>query len=96
MSEHYGWRRGGDRDGAAVAEGYAVARRAHELGRAVRERRDGLGLSQAEVAARAGMTRSALSRLEAGGAGVPTIGVLERVARALDAELVVTLEAHVA
>jgi transcriptional regulator with XRE-family HTH domain len=52
----------------------------------VRARRLELGLSQAELAERAGMTQSAISRLEAGGT-VPTIGVLER----LSADLVVTL-----
>jgi transcriptional regulator with XRE-family HTH domain len=36
------------------------------------------------------MTQPALSRLEAAGS-VPTIPVLERIALALDAELVVTL-----
>jgi hypothetical protein len=36
------------------------------------------------------MTQPALSRLEAGGA-VPTIPVLERVAAALRAELIVTI-----
>lgn len=56
----------------------------------VRERRLALGLSQTEVAARAGMTQPALSRLEAGGT-VPTIPVLERIATALGAELIVTI-----
>jgi HTH-type transcriptional regulator / antitoxin HipB len=61
----------------------------------VRERRLALGLSQTEVAARAGMTQPALSRLEAGGV-VPTIPVLERIALALDTELVVTFAAPAA
>jgi ribosome-binding protein aMBF1 (putative translation factor) len=92
--QHRTWQRSRDPD--AVAEGYEAARRAFELGEAVRSRRKALGLSQTEVARRAGMTQSALSRLEAGGAGVPTIGVLERLAQALDAELVVTLQPHAA
>src|SRR6266581_194730 len=71
-------------------EGYDEARRAFLIGQAVRERRLALGLSQTEVAARAGMTQPALSRLEAGGA-VPTIPVLERIAAALGAELIVTI-----
>jgi HTH-type transcriptional regulator/antitoxin HipB len=71
-------------------EGYEEARRAFLIGQAVRERRLALGLSQTEVAARAGMTQPALSRLEAGGA-VPTIAVLSRIATALGAELVVTI-----
>ena len=46
-------------------EGYAEARRAFMIGQAVRERRLAMGLSQVELAARAGMTQPALSRLEA-------------------------------
>jgi HTH-type transcriptional regulator / antitoxin HipB len=53
------------------------------MGRAVRGRRLALGLSQVEVAARAGMSQPALSRLEAGGT-VRTIPVLERIAVALE------------
>ncbi len=78
------------RDSAEFREGYEDARRAFLIGQAVRERRLALGLSQTEVAARAGMTQPALSRLEAGGT-VPTIPVLERIAAALGAELIVTI-----
>jgi HTH-type transcriptional regulator / antitoxin HipB len=80
---------------AGYREGYDEARRAFLIGQAVRERRLDLGLSQTEVAARAGMTQPALSRLEAGGA-VPTIPVLDRIAIALGAELVVTIAPHAA
>ncbi len=83
------------RDTADYREGYDEARRAFLIGQAVRERRLALGLSQTEVAARAGMTQPALSRLEAGGA-VPTIPVLDRIAIALGAELVVTITPHAA
>ncbi|MGH3321850.1 MAG: helix-turn-helix domain-containing protein [Streptosporangiaceae bacterium] len=91
MSDHARWdiaRRG--RDSAEVRAGYEEARRAIAIGRAVRGRRLELGLSQVELAGRAGMTQSAMSRLEAG-AATPTIGVLERLAAALDADLVVAL-----
>ena len=71
-------------------QGYAEARRAFLIGQAVRERRLALGLSQTELATRAGMTQPALSRLEAGGA-VPTIPLLERISMALDAELIVDI-----
>jgi ribosome-binding protein aMBF1 (putative translation factor) len=70
--------------------GYAEARRAFLIGQAVRERRLALGLSQTELATRAGMTQPALSRLEAGGV-VPTIPLLERISMALDAELIVDI-----
>ena len=74
-------------------EGYAEARRAFLIGQAVRERRLALGLSQVELAARAGMTQPALSRLEAGGV-VPTIPLLERISAALDADLIVEIAPH--
>lgn len=47
------------RKSAEYHEGYAEARRAFLIGQAVRERRLALGLSQVEVAARAGMTQPA-------------------------------------
>src|SRR2546426_8216786 len=78
------------RDSPDYREGYAEAQRAYLIGQAVRERRLALGLSQVELASRAGMTQPALSRLEAGGT-VPTIPVLERIAAALGAELIVTI-----
>jgi ribosome-binding protein aMBF1 (putative translation factor) len=76
-------------------EGYAEARRAFLIGQAVRERRLALGLSQVELATRAGMTQPALSWLEAGGV-VPTIPLLERISAALDADLIVEIAAHTA
>src|SRR5262245_62985069 len=75
------------RKSAEYREGYAEARRAFLIGRAIRERRLAMGLSQAELAARAGMTQPALSRLEAGGV-LPTIPLLQRISAALDADLV--------
>ena len=74
--------------GAAAA--YEAARLAYELGRTVRELRERAGWSQSELAARAGMTQSAVARFEAGGT-VPTLPVLERLASALDAHLAVEI-----
>jgi transcriptional regulator with XRE-family HTH domain len=53
------------------------------------------GLSQVELAAQAGMTQPALSRLEAGGV-IPTIPLLERISAALDADLIVAISPHAA
>src|SRR6476646_6588025 len=83
------------RSTADYRDGYDKARRAFLIGQAVRERRLALGLSQTELASHAGMTQPALSRLEAGGA-VPTIPVLDRIAAALGADLIVTLTPHAA
>ena len=85
---------GGRRGSDEYRKGYAEARRAFLIAQAVRERRLALGLSQGELAARAGMTQSALSRLEAGGV-VPTIPLLERVGAALDADLVMQIAPHI-
>lgn len=81
------------RDTGEYREGYVEARRAFLIGKAVRDRRLALGLSQVELAARAGMTQPALSRLEAGGV-VPTIPLLERISVALDADLIVEIAPH--
>jgi len=81
------------RGSAGYREGYDEACRVFLI--AVRERRLALGLSQTELAARAGMTQPALSRLEAGGV-VPTLPLLDRIAAALDADLTVTLSPHAA
>jgi ribosome-binding protein aMBF1 (putative translation factor) len=83
------------RETAEYREGYDEARRAFLIGQAIRERRLALGLSQTDVAVRAGMTQPALSRLEAGGT-VPTIPVLERIAVALSTELIVDFAPHAA
>ncbi len=83
------------RSTAEYREGHAEAQRAFLIGQAVRERRLALGLSQAGLAARAGMTQPALSRLEAGGV-IPTIPLLDRISAALDADLIVQLAPHAA
>ncbi len=73
-----------------AADAYVAAQLAFELGRRLRELRVEQGLSQTELARRAGMTQPAVARFEAGGT-VPTLPVLERLARALGAELTVRL-----
>ncbi|MCQ4080360.1 helix-turn-helix transcriptional regulator [Streptomyces sp. RB6PN25] len=59
---------------------------ARALGEAVCERRTALGLTPSEVARRANMSQPQFSRIE-GGDTVPTLPLLERLARALDSEL---------
>jgi ribosome-binding protein aMBF1 (putative translation factor) len=73
-----------------AAEAHEAARLAFELGAAVRELRLARSWSQAELASAAGMTQSAVARFEAGGT-VPTLPVLGRIARALDADLTVRM-----
>ena len=78
-----------------AAEAYEATRIAYELGRQVRQLREQRGWSQARLAGEASMTQSAVARFEAGGT-VPTLPVLGRLARALGAELTVTLKSTAA
>jgi len=71
--------------------GYEAARRAVELGEMVRARREALGLTQSDLAARVGTRQPAIARLEAGGS-VPSIDLLDRVAAALDSALTVRFD----
>jgi transcriptional regulator with XRE-family HTH domain len=85
-----------ERTGAELrADAYQEAREALLLGQRVYDRRVELGLSQVELAERAGMTQPQVSRLETGGV-TPTLTLLRRLAKALDAELNVTFTPHVA
>jgi ribosome-binding protein aMBF1 (putative translation factor) len=90
MSKGESWAEMRDRRRAepGAAEAYEAARLAFELGAAVRELRIARSWSQAELASAAGMTQSAVARFEAGGT-VPTLPVLGRIARALNADLTV-------
>ncbi|MEO3812434.1 helix-turn-helix transcriptional regulator [Sphaerisporangium sp. B11E5] len=72
------------RPGAGAA--YEAARLRFELGEAVRRRREELGLTQAQLAERAGLQQPAVARFEAGGT-MPTIPLLERLAEALEVRL---------
>jgi ribosome-binding protein aMBF1 (putative translation factor) len=72
---------------------YEEAELAHDLGQMVYDRRTALGLSQTELAERCGMKQPQISRIEGGGT-VPTIPLLRRLARALDADLTIDLTPH--
>ncbi|WP_405136012.1 helix-turn-helix domain-containing protein [Nocardia sp. NBC_01388] len=93
MGEHTSWadKRAEvmGRPGAGAA--YDAARIRFELGASVRRRREELGLTQAELAERAGLKQPAVARFEAGGT-MPTIPMLERFAEAL--ELRLSVEFH--
>jgi len=73
-----------------VAAAYEQTRLRHELAEAVRARREELGLSQRQLAERAGMTQPGIARFEAGGT-TPTLPLLERLAAALGLSLTVSL-----
>ncbi|MFF8972304.1 helix-turn-helix domain-containing protein [Streptomyces sp. NPDC014995] len=93
MSERRSWNE--LRDAALASpearEAYDAARIRFELGRAVRERRDAPGMTQAQLAHATGMQQPAVARFEAGGT-MPTLPLLERFAVALGMRLHVGFE----
>lgn len=69
---------------------YRAADRAITFGEQVRRIREAQGVSQAELARRMATSQSAIARLEAGGVD-PKLGTLERLSRALGADLILDL-----
>lgn len=76
---------------ADVAQARREIRLSMALARAVYERRVELRLTQSELAARAGLTQAKISRIE-GSDTVPTLPLLSKLARALDASLSIALD----
>ena len=70
---------------------YDAAELAFELGAALRGLREAQGWSQTSLAEAARTTQPVVARLEAGGA-VPTVAVLQRLARALTTRLDVSFQ----
>jgi len=64
---------------------------AWDIGQAVYDRRNALGIAQAELARRAKMTQPQVSKLELGGT-MPTVPLLARLARAMDSAFSLELE----
>ena len=89
-TRHVRWERTGAEEHAAA---YEEARASLMLGQMVHDRRMELGLTQADLAERAGMTQPQLSRLESGGA-TPTVPLLARIAAALNADLDIAFRPH--
>jgi transcriptional regulator with XRE-family HTH domain len=69
---------------------YVAAGARIELGQAVYDRRTALGLSQAKVASRAGITRTVIARLE-GGSVTLTMPLMRRLADGLQSRLNLTI-----
>jgi|SRR5882757_1584919 len=92
MTERTEWQQLRDQRMAepGAADAYEATRLAFELGKVVREMREQRGWTQIQLAQASGMTQPAVARFEAGGT-IPTIPVLDRLAHALDVELVVRL-----
>lgn len=99
MSGHSKWqttrhrRLAGEVNDPEYARLYEEAEAEQRLGQLVYDRRVALGLSQTELAERAGMTQPQVSRLETGGGNI-TVASLRRLAAALDADLTIEFLPH--
>lgn len=76
---------------ADAAEARREIRLSMSLAKAVYDRRTELGLTQTELADRAGLTQAKISRIE-GSDTVPTLPLLAKLAQALDATLNIALD----
>ena len=74
-----------------VAREYEALEPEYQLARSIISQRVAKGLSQRQLAQRVGTKQPVISRLESGSAK-PSLTLLERVANALDATLVVRIE----
>lgn len=93
MTGHSRWktlRTASLREEAAEHPEYIQAGLDLQLGDMIRSRRIELGLTQAEVARRANISQPALSRIEGGG-GVPTLAMLDGLARAMETTFTITV-----
>ena len=77
------------------SEACAANAREYELTRELLAARAGAGLTQEQVAASMGTTKSAVSRLEAVGGPSPSLATLRRYALAVGCEVEVRLVRHV-
>lgn len=80
------------REDAEVTEARREIRLSMALAQAVYNRRTELGLTQTDLAERAGLTQAKISRIE-GSDTVPTLPLLAKLADALDATLNIALDA---
>ncbi|WP_042403169.1 helix-turn-helix domain-containing protein [Streptacidiphilus carbonis] len=100
--EHSRWKLARERE---LAEGYTESAEVQEerqehrlsmaLAKVVYDRRIELGLSQTELAARTGLTQGKISRIE-GSDTVPTLPLLAKLAKGLDASLNIAIDADTA
>ncbi|GAQ54738.1 helix-turn-helix transcriptional regulator [Streptomyces acidiscabies] len=74
-----------------VAEARHEIRMSMALAKAVYDRRTELGLTQSELAERSGLSQAKVSRIE-GSDTVPTLPLLAKLAKALDATLNIALD----
>jgi len=66
----------------------------YELARSIIEQRQRKKMTQEQVAKKAGMPQSTISRIEGLTHGLPKLSTLKKIADALDAKVVIKLEAR--
>lgn len=65
----------------------------YELARSILEQRLKKKMTQVDVAKKTGMPQSTIARIEGLTHGLPRLTTLKKIAKALDAELIITLKA---
>jgi len=76
-----------------VREEYEKLLPEYELAKSIIEQRLKKKMTQEEVAKKAGMPQSTISRIEGLTHGLPKLSTLKKIANALDAKVVIKLEA---
>ncbi len=76
-----------------VREEYEKLFPEYELARSIIEQRLKKKMTQGDVAKKAGMPQSTISRIEGLTHGLPKLSTLKKIANALDAKIVIKLEA---
>ena len=77
----------------AVMEEHEKLLPEYELARSIIEQRIKKKMTQEEVAKKAGMPQSTISRIEGLTLGLPNLSTLKKIANALDAQIVIKLTA---
>ncbi len=77
----------------AVRAEYERLRPEYELARSILDQRLKKKMTQVDVAKKTGMPQSTISRIEGLTHGLPHLATLKKIAKALDAELIITLKA---
>jgi len=77
----------------AVKAEYEKLQPEYELARSIMEQRLKKKMTQLDVAKKTGMPQSSVARIEGLTHGLPRLSTLKKIAKALDAELVITLKA---
>ena len=77
----------------AVKTEYEKLQPEYELARSIMEQRLKKKMTQLDVAKKTGMPQSSVARIEGLTHGLPRLSTLKKIAKALDAELVITLKA---